>query len=103
MFFSNAEPTAVERSPAEAAAAAADALIDEGRFEEAAAKYREALSTQRLDPSLYHRLGYALHQSGDLDGAVLMYDRALTLVPDDPDVLVSLALVPICGSEAGGL
>jgi tetratricopeptide (TPR) repeat protein/2-polyprenyl-3-methyl-5-hydroxy-6-metoxy-1,4-benzoquinol methylase len=58
------------------------ALQSEGRLDEAALSYREALA---LDPSLaaaHYNLGTVLQTQGKLDEAIECYRRTLTLTPD---------------------
>ena len=67
------------------------ALAREGRLEEAAQRYREALA---LDPRFaegHHNLGVLLARRGELAAAVDHYRRALEIAPRAPEVHVQLA------------
>lgn len=67
-------------------------LYEQGRHEEAAARY-EALARERpLDASLHYDLGNALYRSGRLGRAVASYQRAFDLAPRDADVRYNLDL-----------
>jgi len=68
------------------------ALVEQGRMQEAAAHFREAV---RIVPKLANariNLGLALAKAGQLDQAVAEYRTALLLQPDDPVALRNLGL-----------
>ncbi len=67
-------------------------LSAEGRFSEAAAHYREALRLRSDDAKVYTGLAGALLELGELDGAVLIAERAAQLTDHrDPHALDRLA------------
>ncbi len=83
---------AVASGAAEARAAffAANELYRQGRFEEAAEKYRRALATGLESASVHFNLGNAYFRLGDLGRALASYERARRLGPRDPDVEANL-------------
>jgi Ca-activated chloride channel family protein len=69
-----------------------NAFYESGKYQDAAAAYREGLSGEdaaQLAPAerfgLQHNLGAALHRGGDLDGARDAFDEALRAAPSDAD------------------
>ena len=52
-------------------------------FSNAAKWYRAALSINPRVASTYSALGFTLHLSGNLDGAIELYHQSLSLKPDD--------------------
>jgi tetratricopeptide (TPR) repeat protein len=67
------------------------ALQAEGRIEEAAGHYRQAIAIEPDYAPAYNNLGTALRASGRLDEAAAQYQRALTLQPDYPEAHYNLA------------
>jgi predicted TPR repeat methyltransferase len=59
----------------------------EGRFEEAAAIYKQILDVDPDNTDALHFLGVAVHQAGRAKAALGFLDRALELEPDHPDAL----------------
>jgi tetratricopeptide (TPR) repeat protein len=53
------------------------------RWPQAAQAYREMLTAEPDNSDLLHRLGLALRQSGDADGAVAAFRQAIALDPND--------------------
>lgn len=64
----------------------------EGRFEDAAEAYRDALRYGIQDPRLEYNLGNAAFKLGDLGEAILHYERAYRLAPTDPEIRGNLEL-----------
>ena len=60
----------------------ADALWASGLFEEAEARYKEALSLQPDNPWMVNMMGVAYARLGDWSRAVAYFERAISLVPD---------------------
>ena len=65
-------------------------LMRLGRFPDAAAEYRLALSAAPNDPNILNDLGYALANSGKLDEAVSFYNKALQIAPDSVNTRLNL-------------
>jgi tetratricopeptide (TPR) repeat protein len=83
----------------EAQAATAAALFatgndayDDGRYEEAVSAYQQILSRGLLDPRVYYNLGNAYFKLGRLGPAILHYERALRLSPEDREARHNLDL-----------
>ncbi len=78
--------------------ATADSRIIEGnaaysnnKFDEAIAKYEDLLKTQE-SAALYYNLGNAYYKTGKLGAAILNYERAILLDPNDGDIRTNLEL-----------
>ena len=69
---------------------AANAAYAGGRYEEAAAMYQSLLDEQP-DATLYYNLGNARFKQGELAQAILNYERALRLQPNNKDAQYNLA------------
>ena len=69
---------------------AANAAYADGRYEEAATLYQSLLDEQP-DATLYYNLGNARFKQGELAQAILSYERALRLHPNDKDAQYNLA------------
>ena len=69
---------------------AANAAYADGRYEEAATLYQSLLDEQP-DATLYYNLGNARFKQGELAQAILSYERALRLRPNDKDAQYNLA------------
>ena len=69
---------------------AANAAYADGRYEEAAAMYQSLLDEQP-DATLYYNLGNARFKQGELAQAILNYERALRLQPNNKDAQYNLA------------
>ena len=65
---------------------------DEGRYEEAVTAYQQILSRGLFDPRVYYNLGNAYFKLGRLGPAILHYERALKLSPDDREARHNLEL-----------
>ncbi len=68
----------------------ANAAYADGRYEEAAAGY-EALLAEGPNATLYYNLGNARFKQGELAQAILNYERALRLEPNNKDAKYNLA------------
>ena len=69
----------------------AEILYQEGSFEEAARVYEEVSTLGFEDAVVYYNLGNAYFKAGHLGRAVLNYERALVLMPQDDDIITNLA------------
>ena len=72
--------------------AEANARYERGEYAEAAQQFEALIGRGYRDAAVYHNLGNAYMESGDLSRAVLNYLRAEELSPRDPDILANLAL-----------
>lgn len=59
-----------------------ETLAGQGRWDEAAAAFRQALAALPDDPVLHNNLGFVLFQAGQADQAIPAFERALALDPD---------------------
>lgn len=69
---------------------AANAAYADGRYEEAANLY-QALIDEQPNATLYYNLGNAQFKRGELAQAILNYERALRLQPNNKDAQYNLA------------
>ena len=69
---------------------AANNAYAEGRYDEAVALY-QAMIDEQPDAQLYYNLGNAQYKKGELAQAILAYERALRLKPNDKDAQYNLA------------
>ena len=69
---------------------AANTAYADGNYEEAAAGY-EALLAEGANATLYYNLGNARFKQGELAQAILNYERALRLEPNNKDAQYNLA------------
>lgn len=70
----------------------ANMLNGNGEYEKAIEKYGQILMTGVESPALYFNLGYAHYKNGALAPAILNFERAKLLSPNDPDVNYNLEL-----------
>lgn len=68
----------------------ANAAYAEGRYEEAATLY-QAMIDEQPNATLYYNLGNARFKQGELAQAILNYERALRLQPNNKDAQYNLA------------
>ncbi|MFH2061191.1 MAG: BatD family protein [Pseudomonadota bacterium] len=61
-----------------------------GRFQEAARSFEAVAQTPVRNPYLYYNIGNAYLKANDIGHAILWYERAKTLAPNDPDLLYNL-------------
>lgn len=61
-------------------------------YEKAISQYEHILGTGVESPSLYFNLGYVHYKNGSLAKAILNFERARLLKPNDPDILYNLEL-----------
>jgi len=69
----------------------ANSLYRDGRYAEAAAEYEKVVALGLESSPLYFNLGNAYFKVGDRGKAILYFERALRLHPNDPDVEANLA------------
>ena len=70
----------------------ANMLNGNGEYAKAIDKYEQILKTGVESPSLYFNLGYAHYKSGSLAPAILNFERARLLAPNDLDINYNLGL-----------
>jgi tetratricopeptide (TPR) repeat protein len=68
----------------------ANALYKDGQYEAAAKEYEQLLQSGLESGNLYFNLGNAYFKAGDRGKAILAYERARRLIPNDPDVEANL-------------
>ncbi len=61
-----------------------------GKFKEAAAAFESLAAGPVNNPYLYYNIGNAYLKAGDLGRAVLWYERAKRIIPNDPDLAFNL-------------
>ena len=71
----------------------ANALYRQGEFRKAAGRYEEVVSRGVRNGNVFFNLGNAYFKAGETGLAILAYERALRLMPDDEDVLANLRFV----------
>lgn len=71
---------------------AANALVDAGHFSEAITMYESQVTQGIRDSALFYNLGNAYFRQGELEAALLNYQRAAQLDPRDADIRHNLAL-----------
>lgn len=64
-----------------------------GEFEEAAGDYRQLLAQGFRGAAIHYNLGNALYKMGKVGPAILEYEKAAILAPDDDDVRDNLEFV----------
>lgn len=67
-------------------------LYGENKFNEAVVAYEDILSSGIESPIVYFNLGNAYYKSGDFTSAIINYERALLLSPNDEDILFNLEM-----------
>lgn len=70
----------------------ANAYYTTEEFEKAASAYEQILQSGMTSAKLYYNLGNAYYKSGDINNAILNYERAKLLAPQDPDIDFNLQL-----------
>lgn len=77
----------------EASFARANADYAAGKFPAAIAGYESLVKDRQWNPTLFYDLGNAYFRTGDLGRAILNYERALALDPNQPEARANLRLV----------
>jgi tetratricopeptide (TPR) repeat protein len=83
----------VARADADAAFAQANADFAAGNFPAALAGYESQVKDRHWNASLFYNLGNAYFRAGDRGRALLNYERALALDPNQPEARANLQLV----------
>jgi len=63
-----------------------------GRFQEAVRDYESIVQTKQWSAPLFYNLGNAYYRADDFGRAILNYERALALDPNQPEAAANLAL-----------
>lgn len=63
-----------------------------GRYRDAVRSYEEVLANGYESAALYYNLGNAYYKTGNIPAAILNYERAKRITPDDEDILHNLRL-----------
>lgn len=79
-------------SQVEATKAEADQAFIAGSYVEAAEKYEQILGQEYVSAEVYYNLGNAYFKAGKIALAILNYERALKLAPNDEDIQFNLKL-----------
>ncbi|MCR4440073.1 MAG: tetratricopeptide repeat protein [bacterium] len=80
------------RSAAESVVREGNSLYERGDYQGAVAKYQQALASGFESGALYFNLGNAYYRLGDIGRAILNYERARRLLPEDEEVRFNLEL-----------
>lgn len=70
----------------------ANQLYQQGEFEESRQAYESLVKNGYAGGTLYYNLGNAYYKTGDLARAILSYERALKVMPNDDDLRHNLQL-----------
>lgn len=83
---------ALHAETAEQAFDQANQLYQQGKFTDAIEKYEAILQSGLVSAELYYNLGNAYYKTGNIGKAILNYERALRLQPNDDDIVHNLQL-----------
>ena len=64
----------------------------EGKYNEAADLYQQIIETGYESAEVYYNLGNSYYKMSDLPNAILNYERAKLLAPNDEDIAFNLEL-----------
>ncbi|MDR0566572.1 MAG: tetratricopeptide repeat protein [Prevotellaceae bacterium] len=70
----------------------ANALYAEGKYKDASAAYLQLEESGKASSALFYNAGNAFYKQGETAKAILYYERALRLAPDDEDIRYNLEL-----------
>jgi tetratricopeptide (TPR) repeat protein len=70
----------------------ANALYAEGKYAEASGAYLRLEESGKVNAALFYNAGNAFYKQGEIAKAILYYERALRLAPDDEDARYNLEL-----------
>jgi len=63
-----------------------------GKYEEAIVKYQEILDADNVSTDIYYNLGNCFYKTKNVPNAILNYEKALKLKPDNEDALFNLSM-----------
>jgi len=92
IYFPLASAMAQGRIGAEGLVREGNSLYERGDYQGAVGKYQQALDAGYESGALYFNLGNAYYRLGDIGRAVLNYERAKRLLPEDEEVRFNLEL-----------
>jgi Flp pilus assembly protein TadD len=75
--------------------AAAERLLEDGRFAEASAAFEAVLTERPDDPEALRGLATSAYRAGDLERAERTFARVVALAPDDQAMRNALSLVRV--------
>ncbi len=84
-------------APADAMAGSAEVYLNgvnayrQGHYQEAARTFEQVAQTPIRNPGLFYNIGNAHLKAGDIGRAILWYERARLMAPNDPDLRFNLA------------
>ncbi len=70
----------------------ANAFYAEGKYAEAIEVYESIIANDNLSTSIYYNLGNCYYKTDNIPEAILNYEKALKLKPDNEDALFNLAM-----------
>jgi len=70
----------------------ANDLYANGKYEEAIVKYQEILDANNVSTDIYYNLGNCYYKTKNVPNAILNYEKALKLKPDNEDALFNLSI-----------
>jgi tetratricopeptide (TPR) repeat protein len=86
-------PLAVAASEVESLYLEGARLYNQGNYEKAAGIFESIARRHVVNGDLYYNLGNAFYKKGDLGRSMLWYERALKIMPGDPDLIFNHHLV----------
>lgn len=92
IFFTLILSVCVSAFSVAATKADADALYEQGKYEEAASSYEWVLENEGVAAEVYYNLGNCYYKMDEIPLAILNYERAFLLDPGDGDIRANLAL-----------
>lgn len=76
----------------EAALVLANDLYSKGNYKEAIKKYQTILDADNISTDIYYNLGNCYYKTDNVPNAILNYEKALKLKPDNEDALFNLKM-----------
>ncbi len=70
----------------------ANAFYAEGKYQEAIENYNSLLAEDNISTDIYFNLGNCYYKTDDIPNAILNYEKALKLKPDNEDALFNLKM-----------
>ena len=70
----------------------ANKLYADGKYEDAVKAYQTIIDNDQLAADIYYNLGNAYYKSGNIPAAILNYEKALKLQPDNEDASFNLSM-----------